>query len=71
MVKLVFVLGLAMCTAAGCALFSEGPPENFCRADGDCFQAQGEVCNLDTKQCEPGDGIPPDAASDAPDAATD
>jgi hypothetical protein len=42
---------------AGCALFSE-VPENTCRSNADCFQAQGETCNMETKKCEP----PPDAA---------
>jgi hypothetical protein len=65
MVRIAIAVVLA---AAGCALFSEGPPENTCRGNGDCFQAQGEVCNLETKRCEPGPdgGVPPvDAAIDA------
>lgn len=67
MVKLLATLALIAATIGGCALFSEGPPDNFCRSDADCFRAQGEVCNLDTKQCELGDGgVPvPDAGTDA------
>ncbi len=74
---MVRILVLAMLAAAGCALFSEGPPDNFCRGDTDCFRAQGEVCNLDTKTCVPGDGGVPvpdsavDAGVDAVDAATE
>lgn len=74
MVRLLAPIALLTGLAgAGCALFSEGPPDNFCRGDADCFRAQGEVCNLDTKQCELGDGgVPvPDAAVDATDATTD
>jgi len=59
---------LAAITIAGCALFSDGPPENFCRSDADCFRAQGEVCDLEAKKCILGDGgIPvPDAPADVP-----
>jgi hypothetical protein len=67
MVKLV-VLVTAFLTS--CALFTEGPPENVCRTDEDCFRAQGEVCDLDTKTCIT--GIPSDAGVDgATDAAID
>jgi hypothetical protein len=64
MVRLAVAIVAVVVGAASCALFSEGPPENTCRGDGDCFQAQGEVCNLDTKRCEPGPdaGVPVDAA---------
>lgn len=70
-------IALSLFAAAGCALFSEGPPDNFCRGDADCFRAQGEVCNLDTKTCELGDGGVPvpdsavDAGVDAVDAASE
>ena len=68
MVRIVVAIFAVVVGAASCALLTEGPPENICRSDADCFQAQGEVCNLDTKRCEPGpDGGPPvDAALDAP-----
>jgi hypothetical protein len=64
-VRLAFAI-LVVAAGGACALFS-GPPENTCRGDGDCFQAQGEVCNLDTKRCEPGPdaGVPVDAPVDA------
>jgi hypothetical protein len=70
-VKLLPAILLALGITA-CALFSEGPPENFCRSDADCFRAQGEVCDLDAKQCILlGDGGIPDAPVDASDAAID
>lgn len=65
-------IAFAALVVSGCALFSEGPPENVCRTDEDCFRAQGEVCDLDRKTCVPGDGVPADAGVDAPaDAAAD
>lgn len=65
MVRLVIVFALFAACIASCALWAEGPPENTCRGDADCFQAQGERCNLETKRCEPGDASVPDAALDA------
>ena len=63
MVRLAVAILIA--TASACALFAT-VPENTCRSDSDCFQAQGEFCNLDTKRCEPRDGgVPVDAAVDA------
>ena len=60
------VKGIALVTASAitaCALLAQGPPDNRCASDQDCFRAQGEVCNLTTHRCEPG----PDAgAVDAP-----
>jgi len=41
---------LALCLG-GCAVFDD-PPDRACTKDNECFQAQGETCNLDTKQCE-------------------
>jgi hypothetical protein len=38
----------------GCALFDDQRPPRTCTQDPECFQAQGEVCNPDTKLCEPG-----------------
>ncbi|MBA2543149.1 MAG: hypothetical protein H0V17_26140 [Deltaproteobacteria bacterium] len=67
MVRLVPALLLAVGITA-CALFSDGPPENFCRSDADCFRAQGEVCDVEAKQCVLGDGGVPDAPVDAVDA---
>lgn len=60
---------LALAAAASaCALFAEDPPDNVCTGDDQCFRAQGEVCNLDTKRCEPGPdaGTVVDAGIDAP-----
>jgi hypothetical protein len=50
-----------------CALFTEDPPENVCASDEQCFRAQGEVCNLETKRCEPGPdaGVPADGGIDS------
>jgi hypothetical protein len=62
MVKLAGLLVTAILTS--CALFAEGPPENFCRTDEDCFRAQGETCDLDSQSCIPGE-VPPDAGVDA------
>jgi hypothetical protein len=41
---------------AGCTLFDDRP-DNSCKSNNDCFQAQGEVCNMTTKTCE----VEPDA----------
>jgi hypothetical protein len=50
-----------------CSLFDADTPSRACRTDNDCFQAQGESCNLVTGQCGPRpDAGPPDA--DVPDA---
>ncbi|MEO8698538.1 MAG: hypothetical protein ABI867_00810 [Kofleriaceae bacterium] len=53
-------LGLVAIAVAACALFAEDPPANVCASDEQCFRAQGEVCNLETKRCEPGPdaGVP-------------
>ncbi len=66
MVKLALVsLGIALhALLTSCALFAEGPPENVCRTDEDCFRAQGETCDLEAKSCIPGE-VPPDAGVDA------
>jgi hypothetical protein len=65
-------LAIVACVVAGlaglvglvgaCALFDDGPPENECETSMDCFRAQGEVCNPETKMCEPR----MDAGVDAP-----
>lgn len=49
---------LAIVLASGCTLFDD-PPDRSCRRHTDCFQAQGERCNLDTNECE----LVPDAAA--------
>jgi hypothetical protein len=50
-VRWLFILAILL---GACALFSDGPPENVCEDDEDCFRAQGEVCNGETHRCEPG-----------------
>jgi hypothetical protein len=60
-VRLALALALVVGLAGACALITRDPPDNVCRGDEDCFRAQGEVCNTDTKRCEPG----PDAGVDA------
>jgi hypothetical protein len=62
----VVKVGLALLVVVGaCALLSEGPPENVCRTDEDCFRAQGEVCDLEASRCIPGDAGVIDAPADA------
>jgi hypothetical protein len=56
---------------AGCSLFHGDYPGGTCSSNLDCFSAQGEVCNLGTKQCVVLDAgydapPPPDAGPDAP-----
>jgi hypothetical protein len=54
---LVGVLGLlgmiGFASISACTLLEDDPPKNVCTKNSDCFQAQGEVCNLDKKVCEP------------------
>jgi hypothetical protein len=54
-------LVVAALAGAGCGFFDAGPPDRSCRADRDCFRAQGETCNQETQQCE----VPVDAGIDA------
>lgn len=59
------VAGLALAGLGACALFSSDPPANVCLTDQDCFRAQGEVCNVAARRCEPGpDGGVTDAGVD-------
>jgi len=60
---LVLALGAAAAGAGACTLFDEDPPDDTCSSDSDCFRAQGEVCNQQTKRCEP---RMTDAGVDAP-----
>jgi len=53
----IAALALAL---AGCT-FGDDRVTRACDRSSDCFQAQGEVCNLDTNQCEQR----PDAGSPA------
>jgi hypothetical protein len=61
-VRLLLALALLAAACAGaCALLDTDPPTNICKADTDCFRAQGEYCNTRTHLCVPGD-----AGVDAP-----
>jgi hypothetical protein len=48
----VGVLFTAFTAFAACALLDDGPPDNRCASNQDCFRAQGEVCNLEKHVCE-------------------
>lgn len=54
MVRFCVALVIAICVAVGsaCTLLDDDPPDESCRDNGDCFRAQGEVCNATTKRCE-------------------
>jgi hypothetical protein len=52
MVRWLLVLTLAAAGAGACTLFDDDPPSDSCMSDLDCFRAQGEVCNQQTKTCE-------------------
>lgn len=50
MISRLAALALALATAS-CTWFDDGPPSRSCRADRDCFVAQGEVCEPSTNTC--------------------
>lgn len=52
MVRIVFALVVALAAIGACTLLDEGPPDDSCSADADCFRAQGEYCDTATKRCE-------------------
>lgn len=52
MVRWLLVLALAAAGIGACTLFDEDPPGDSCTTDTECFRAQGEVCNQQTKRCE-------------------
>lgn len=56
---------IASLLLGGCTLFDD-PPDRSCRTTAqDCFEAQGEFCNPDTKMCEQRpDAAPLEAAED-------
>jgi hypothetical protein len=65
MVKWALLVALAIVGA--CTLFDEELPGESCTTDTDCFRAQGEICNQQTKTCE----MRPDAAIVPIDAPVD
>jgi hypothetical protein len=46
--RLLVLLALGL---AGCTLFEDDPPDRTCDSNADCFEAQGEVCDVDTGEC--------------------
>lgn len=63
MVRFAVLLALTIGSITACTLLDDDPPDDSCRDSGDCFRAQGEVCNPRTKRCEMGTV---DAGVDAP-----
>lgn len=60
---LVFLGALAL---SGCFVFHDDYPDRSCGNSTDCFRAQGEVCDLQTKTCVPApDAAPPPPTPDA------
>ncbi len=52
-----------------CFAFHEDYPGQACSGNADCFSAQGEVCNLETGECElEPDAMPAIDAAPVPDA---
>ena len=43
-------LALILVLASGCTLF-ESLPDRSCKVPADCFRAQGETCDQNTKTC--------------------
>jgi hypothetical protein len=69
LISLGFVLSFGACAA-----FDGDPPDRTCRVDNDCFRAQGERCNVDTKLCvcmEPVQGCVQEDAGVAPGVVED
>jgi len=62
-VRVLLLIALVVGSITACTLLDDDPPDDRCRDSGDCFRAQGEVCNPDTKRCEMGTV---DAGVDAP-----
>jgi hypothetical protein len=53
-VKKVLLLLLLL---GGCTLFDD-KPDRSCKTNADCFAAQGEHCDVTTKQCVTVDAAP-------------
>jgi len=64
-IVLVVAAALAVGAAASCTLFEGDIPDKTCKTDDDCFRAQGEHCDVATKECVMA------ATPDAPPAAID
>jgi hypothetical protein len=61
---------LIVALGAACSFYRNDFPDHACQANRDCFQAQGERCNLDLGLCEiPADAAPVPDARPKPDAA--
>jgi len=45
--RVIFVLAVL----GGCTLFQSDIPDKSCKTDDDCFRAQGEHCDMATKEC--------------------
>lgn len=68
----LLLICLALAAASACTLFDEDPPGEECVTDMDCFRAQGEFCNQQTKQCQQrvlDAAVPTPDAAPIPDAA--
>jgi hypothetical protein len=48
---LVVIMILAVTAIGACTLFEDGPPDNTCTVDQDCFRAQGEHCDQGSHTC--------------------
>jgi len=65
----ILLLGVAV---GACSLFLDEAPDRTCDNDGQCFRAQGEICDLDRSVCIPiPDAPPPLPDADLPDAGID
>lgn len=55
MVRWLLVFAFAAAAAGGaCTLFDDDPPDDSCMDNTDCFQAQGELCDMKTHKCVQG-----------------
>ncbi len=58
--RLALVLALVTgVTVGACTLFDDDLPDTSCESNEDCFESQGEVCDLDAHACVTTDaGVP-------------